>query len=201
MVNTDRTSASEMCSVMWDPENRGLRKSPASRLALARRALCDLRLLRLQDVSFADSPNYRLDHFVGLLFAALRLTKTKLRLPFFVLADANGHLPARVILNECRFVATAPSVPGVHPEVREVARLAFRPARRGKQVLRHVAGLSWNAVQLKPRDRPEIRGIRSLANRIRHVQLDEARHNPSRHGHRLVSGFRGCLRDTAARRR
>src|SRR5690349_11865710 len=117
--------------------------------------------------------------------------ETKLRLPFFVLADTNGHLSANVILNECRFVATAPPVPGVHPEVREIARLAFGPARRGEQVLRHIAGFSRNTIQLKPRDWPEIRGIRTFANRIRHVQFDEARYDPSRHRHGLISGFRG----------
>ena len=74
--------------------------------------------------------------------------------------------------------------------------MPLRPARRGDQVLRLVAGGVLDAIQLKPRARANVCRSHTFADGIRQVQFDEPRDHPTGDWHGLISRFRsgGCLR-------
>src|SRR6266481_8676946 len=157
------------------------------------RRFCWFRRLMLSGsfIRFADTANNRLDQMIdAFFFLSVQHAEAKLRCVLRPFADANGQLSAQTILDKGGFVPASLYVPGVNAQGREIADLPFRSARGSQKVLRLVARRVAHAIQFEPCERAEICGSRSLANRIRQIQLHETRDHPAGDRCGLVAGLR-----------
>jgi len=120
---------------------------------------------------FADAADYGLVEVIGALFpGAIHKVEAKFRLTLGALADLNGEGAAEVIFDISGFIAGFPGVLGENAKRGEIARLSFRAAGAGNQVLRVIAiGIS-DAIQLEPSQGTHVRGIRAFPDSIRYIK-------------------------------
>src|SRR5208283_3382198 len=134
----------------------------------------------------------------ALFFEVVHYTKAKFGLVFGAFGGADGKSAAKVVFNEGSFVARFLAIPGEHAESGEIAGLAFGATSARNEVLRMLAVVIGDAIQLEPGDRTNIGGSSAVANGVRKIQRDEASHNPSGDRNGLISWLGGGVRGRVA---